>query len=250
MIRISICDDDIEFLEILEKKIIVHLSGCNYKYRIDKFFSGKDLIEEIEKNGLKYDIIFLDIGMPDVSGIEVARRLNSILKSKFILIFTTCLENEWSEGYRCEAFRFILKKRLDLDMEEAMPSILSKYSAGLQKENFVVFKYKYEGEYLSLNMEIQNILYLFKGKNRRILLETTKGRYELLVKPLSYYQEIINDDCFSIFVRNYLINMNKIQDYRKGSFILVNNTKIPLGASKKSQQISKNRYLQFLSERI
>lgn len=114
-------------------------------------------------------------------------------------------------------------------------------------DDIIIFKYKVSGIYTQLKIVKKDILYFEATKSRRIILKTINSEYDLLVKPLKYYQELIDCREFSIFVRNYLINLSNIEGMDSDYFILKNNEKILLGNDTKTKKISKEKYINYLN---
>ncbi len=250
MLRIAVCDDDARFLSKFSELLTSYFSNENCTISLKEYTSGIEFIEDVEDRKLIYDVIFLDICMPIISGIDIAKRLRLLPTQAFLLVFTTNMENEWSEGYKYEAFRFIIKKRLESDLAETVNKISLKLTNITEMKEQLMIKRKNKGTIENLIVMKNDILYFEKDKVRRIWLTTIHGKYELLVKPLTYYKQLLNSEAFDVFIRNFLINMNRIETYEENSFILAGKIKTPLGSSRKSQKESKVRYMQFLTERI
>ena len=70
MINVAICDDETVIIEYLQSVIGKLAMGINERIIIDGFNSSTDLIKMLD-NGEKYDLIFLDIQMPDMSGLQI-----------------------------------------------------------------------------------------------------------------------------------------------------------------------------------
>lgn len=73
MIRIAVLDDDRAFLSEVRRRLDAIASGLPHPFAAELFGSPFDLLEYIEKNG-GFDIYLLDIIMPHMSGIQVAKR--------------------------------------------------------------------------------------------------------------------------------------------------------------------------------
>ena len=71
MLKIGICDDDPTFVDDIEKNIEQTIKKHHWNGKIVKFTDGRKLVRSNEKN--KFDIIFLDIDMPEKDGFSVAR---------------------------------------------------------------------------------------------------------------------------------------------------------------------------------
>ena len=97
--RIAICDDEVSMVQILEEKIKKLLPDAV----IDKYLSGDELIA----SGSKPDILFLDIQMPGMDGMETAKVLRQD-NENMILIFVTAAEEYVFQAFDVGAFHIWL----------------------------------------------------------------------------------------------------------------------------------------------
>ncbi len=72
MIRVAICDDDISFTGSIERAAHTLTSSLSIPLETETFFNGNSLLAELHR-GIRYDIIFMDIEMPNIDGISVAK---------------------------------------------------------------------------------------------------------------------------------------------------------------------------------
>lgn len=106
MIRIAICDDDIKCLEDTKRMLMSWSSDTSSPTQIDCFDNGDSLISET--NNIRYDLIFLDIIMPLLNGMDVAKELRS--KDKSVkLIFLTSSPEFALQSYSVKATDYCLK---------------------------------------------------------------------------------------------------------------------------------------------
>ncbi len=107
--RIAICDDEeiyrVQLKTILDKLLI------NVDYDIDTFSDGNILSDAFGK--CPYDLVFLDIEMPAVDGITLARKIRAKSENAFIVFLTSHIEYAL-EGYEVNALRY-LTKPVDID---------------------------------------------------------------------------------------------------------------------------------------
>ena len=98
--RIAICDDEVSMVQILEEKIKKLLPDAV----IDKYLSGDELIA----SGSKPDILFLDIQMPGMDGMETAKMLRQD-NEDMILVFVTAAEAYVFQAFDVGAFHYLVK---------------------------------------------------------------------------------------------------------------------------------------------
>lgn len=106
MLKIAICDDEKSQLNSLKNILSIHLDLKGIDYKIYEFNSGESLIDSITKE--HYDIIFSDIEMGNLDGIETARNIR-LYNKKSIIIFVTAYADFVFQGYEVKAFNYILK---------------------------------------------------------------------------------------------------------------------------------------------
>ena len=97
MLHIAICDDEREFLENVGLAIETYLNEKGLEYNIDLYNSGK-VIMELRENIVSYDVVFLDINMPEVSGLEVAEWIRTY-SDNVNIVFITAIISYAIQGY-------------------------------------------------------------------------------------------------------------------------------------------------------
>lgn len=123
MIRIAIVDDEKIILNSIHKKIEKILYDLNTESEIQDFTSGKTALKEITK--MNFDIVFLDIDMPDVSGMEIAKKIR-IQDEKLEIVFITNKDELVYDTIKFSPFRFIRKSRLDEEIQETLHEFIAK----------------------------------------------------------------------------------------------------------------------------
>ncbi len=108
LIKIAICDDDIELTSQLETIIKNFARNQNIHIETDIFFNGKSFMEYIEKQHMLYDLVFLDIEMEGTGGMETAHWIRERDKT-VIIIFVTHYTEYAIEAYEVHPFQFVVK---------------------------------------------------------------------------------------------------------------------------------------------
>lgn len=78
MLRIAFCDDQNVHLDRMKQLIVMELEALNLKYDIETYTSGNSLLEDYSKEIEGLDLIFLDIDMPQLDGIKVAKKIRDM----------------------------------------------------------------------------------------------------------------------------------------------------------------------------
>ena len=108
MIHIAICDDE-EYFRMREEKLVgEYMKKRKYGCTIDVYPSGKEMLHAADVS-MQYDIIFLDINMEEMDGLETARRIRQA-SAKVHIVFVTAYITYALEGYKVNAARYLLKE--------------------------------------------------------------------------------------------------------------------------------------------
>lgn len=125
-LKAAICDDEI----IIAREILNELRQLCPDYVIDIFTNGKDLIHS-DKH---YDLIFLDIEMPGLNGMETAEKIRSHGKGEYIIFLTSHTEF-MPEAFKVKAFRFLIKP---VDTEKFREAVIQAEKEILNDEKISV----------------------------------------------------------------------------------------------------------------
>ncbi len=107
MLRIAVCDDDMLFAAELEEMVRREAAETGMGVDTEAYSDGDTLVADIEK-GYRYDLIFLDIEMERVDGINAARQIRRMDRSA-LLIYVSNYEQYLKELFEVEPFRFLSK---------------------------------------------------------------------------------------------------------------------------------------------
>lgn len=216
MINIGICDDDNIFLSKLSNEIDNLLSDKKIKYNIHTYYDGNLLIEDNKRK--VFHILFLDIEMPCISGIEIANHFRN--KNPYIIIiFITNRDDLVFESIQYKPFRFIRKKYYLKEIEEAVSSLVRHINNESQYYTFAT-------KNSTANIKFSDIIYM-ESKKHYIYVYCTNNEY--CVRGTMNTLEI--DFETRGFVRihsGYLVNFRYIFSVNKTDVVLDNQKNLPL----------------------
>lgn len=230
--NIAICDDEQVFLRQLHRKIAdLKIPDC----QIHEFSSGKELLSSFIKG--MYEVIILDVEMPELNGLQTAEKIRQTDKSVIISFLTNYAEFA-VKGYDVGAFRYILKNQPDYVYTKQLNSIIAEC-----QQRFRTFTFNNKN--LSFKFRLTDILY-FEGHRRKVSLFTVNGELEYGGDFSTVCGELLKYN-FAIINRGILVNLDHIQNITKYDIILSNGRKIPIGKTYKDEIVA--RYLNYATGR-
>ena len=124
MLKIAICDDESTFLDNIEMFVKKYEKERGTQIFLKKYLSGLDLEDSLN---LKFDIVFLDINMPGINGMELAKGIRK-KDEHTIIMFLTSLKEYVFEGYQVEASGYLTKpisyKRFSSELDRVAKKVL------------------------------------------------------------------------------------------------------------------------------
>jgi len=127
MVSIAVCDDDKNFVEEISNNLAALSSTGKINCQIQLFYDGEDLARSV-KNGVRFDLIFLDIKMNFVDGLKAAEEIREIDKVALI-IYVSNYPQYAIEAYSVRPFRFLVKplelQQLEKCFVEAIDEVLA-----------------------------------------------------------------------------------------------------------------------------
>ena len=208
MVKIGICDDEPEMRKPLRQILEQVLQLQGVEYLISESESGEELTAGI--SCLDIDILFLDIEMRSLDGIETAKLLRR-KGMKGIIIFVTAYPDFVFQGYEVHAFHYILKPYRKEKIEEVLRQAL--HELDLSKEQYFVIEQKARVIRIPLSQTIA-----FQSDRRKVeaLLEDDfvafYGRIDEVCRELP--------SCFIRIHNRYIVNLNYVTTLEKDRCIL------------------------------
>lgn len=221
-IRCMVVDDEPLAIEILEE----YIGKVPWLSLAGSFNTGVEAIEHINNN--EVDLLFLDIQMPDLSGVQVAQ----LIGKKCAVVFTTAYNQYAVEGFELEVKDYLLKP---ISFERFLKSVqrIKIFQEKLQKEvdDYVFVK----TEYKTKKIRLSDILYIEGMKDYlRIVTATEKI---MILQSFSKLLPTLPANRFSRVHKSFVIALNAIDIIEK-SKVKVREQWIPIGESYKDDFLS------------
>ena len=219
--NIGICDDEEIILEKISQLINDKFKEINCDYNINKFNDPKELIEYHSRE--YFDIVFLDIDMPKINGIEAAQNIK-VKNPNTVIIFITGKDEFVFESFKVQPFRFIRKSKLAEEISEAIIEVNKLLEKNSYKIKIIIDKKTYE-------IDINSILYIESNRNY-ITINTVNDKQYKYKDSINQREHELEGYGFIRIHSGYLVNERYIQRLNKDNVIIKNNQKIPMSRSR------------------
>ena len=225
--KVAIIEDNQEALDYYLKYINRYQKEEKVKIELCTYENGADLLKDYNKD---FHVIFLDIGLPIMNGLEVANKIREVDES-VLIVFVTNLPQYAIEGYKVNALDFLLKPVTYSDFQIEMKKI--ERNLKLKKKNYLVLNLKG----IVHKIPFSSIIYV-EIIHHDIVIHTDSNDYKFR-GSLKSIEENLDMQLFSRCNNCYLVNLNYVESIDKNIVILTNN---------KELLISRNRRKPFLDD--
>lgn len=198
----------------------------NIEISIDKFYCGKTLIE----SGLYYDLVFLDIEMNEMNGIETAEKIREF-NMDIPIVYITSYSDYWRRAYKVHAFDFISKPFEYTDIE----NVLNDFRRLGVKRRSAVIQLKTESS--SILQATDDIVYMVMTSKREICMYLTAHKDSIKIKGnLSDIYKHLDANTFFMPHKSYIVNLCHIKSVENYyDIIMCNSDVVPLSQRKREQ---------------
>ncbi|MBK8685713.1 MAG: response regulator transcription factor [Chitinophagaceae bacterium] len=249
MFKTVIIDDELNCVEVLEILIKQNFDDIEI---VEKFTSSKQALQYLEQN--QVDLVFLDIQMPFMTGIELLHRLG---RYNFNVIFTTAYDQYAISAIKLSALDYLLKpideellthaiqkfRKLkgETNIQQQLTNLLMQYNL---PTNPVQIQSGMPGNKIAVGFQDkilfydpQEILYCQSSDNYTTIV-LTNGEKIIASKTMRYFEDILTPQGFIRPHQSYIINSKYIQQYSKkdgGFLVMTDGSSIPVSRNRKEE---------------
>lgn len=215
--NIVICDNEEIFRTYLRNLLVKDSFFGGTDIQVEEYADGEALLASWDEGRIRPDILFLDIRMPGLDGMETARALRQ-KGAKCLIVFLTSLSEYAREGYEVRAFRYLLKEEAERELGRVMEGCRKE----LGKENWFSFT---QGHQI-YRIPVEDIFY-FESKKRLVLAHTAKESYSFYRK-LDILEGELQGGGFLRCHRSYLVQERYVRSWKGSSLQLKDGTEVPI----------------------
>ncbi|HJA87057.1 MAG TPA: LytTR family DNA-binding domain-containing protein [Candidatus Bacteroides avicola] len=217
-----IVDDEPLALDLLESYVkktpFLELAG--------KYSSAVQAMKELADQ--QTDVIFLDIQMPELNGLEFSRMLSPETR----IIFTTAFDQYAIDGYKVNALDYLLKPISYPDFLQAANKALHQHELMHRSPQDEIDSIFVKSEYKLVQIKLKNILYVEGLKDYIKIYEEDNPKPVLSLMSMKAMEDLLPSSQFMRIHRSYIVRKDKIRIIDRGR-IVFGKTYIPISDSYK-----------------
>ena len=249
MIKCITIDDE----PLALRQIKSYIKRIPYLSHTAEFKSAVEALKFLETESI--ELVFVDINMPDLSGIEFVKEL----KQRPMVIFTTAYSEYAIEGFKLDAIDYLLKPFSFEDFERAVNkanSLFELYNNSRRETSddsgipeAVVDESTPDNEYISIKadykvslVKLADIVYI-ESDSEYVRLHFADGTSIMTLFRMKKMETALPSESFMRVHRSYIVNLKCVTGYARGRVYLNNNEYVPIGENYKEQfmeYVSKN----------
>ena len=239
-IRFAVCDDDELICEALVGKIGKFFLENGYEAECEKVTSAVSMYKRV-KAGVKYDIIFLDIDMPTLNGIDLAKGIREIDGRETKIVFVSNREDRVFETFQVQPYGFLRKNNFTRDMTDTLKEYIHEIAANncfiaVQTNNNSVVR----------RLKAADIVYIESYKSSQTVYMSDGEQIDIHMTMDELENMLREYDILRIY-KGYLVNLSYVRKIEKtGVFVEYADKEKCLNISRNKVQEIKEKYLSYL----
>lgn len=227
IIKCAAIDDEPLALKVLED----YISQTPFLMLTEKFTNSVKAFNYLSKN--EVDLIFVDIQMPDLSGLDMVAKLNN----KPMLIFTTAYSQYAIEGFKADAIGYLLKPIDYPDFLKVVTRAKDWFSVKSEKDLNVQSNKEFlfiKSEHKIIRINFNDIRYI-QGMSEYVKIFMNTGKPILSLLSLKSLEAQLPEKMFMRVHKSYIVNLQKINIIERNEIVNDDGSTIPVSQQYKAK---------------
>ena len=226
-INVAVCDDNESVVNQIERLLGEVSQNLNVNFELNNFFSGEALCAKLESKA-NYDLIFLDIGLPEISGIEVAKIIREKLNDeRTSIVYISSVQGHSMKLFSTRPLDFLIKPVTPEKIEDVVRNYLK--ASGSKNDVFV-----YKSKNMTHRIPHCNIMY-FENFNREVIIYKSNGETDIFYESLrKVYERHLKTHDFLPIHDMYVVNYDFVESFGHTKLRLLNGKELEISQSKRA----------------
>ena len=223
-IKIAVCDDETRAISVISASVESTFRDLDREVILEKFLSPQALLERL--NEFSFDLIFLDISMPGMDGIELAGEIKR-LGIKAALIFVSSRTDRVFDTFAVQPFGFVRKSNFLEDIGEVITRFVGSGDKR-ETDNHYLYLKDQQG---TVAIDVSHVAYIECIRNMQVLhFDDSRDEYRLYSRMGTLEEELKKYDFIRIH-KGFLASSRFIRRFESKAVVLTTDEEIPVGRS-------------------
>lgn len=215
------------------KKLVTYINKIPYLELVAQCHSALEAQQVI--NNQQVDVVFLDINMPDLNGMDFAKSIDDGSSNGPVMVFTTAYSEYAIEGYKANAVGYLLKPysfdefeaaaQKARDICEIRQQAMTSITTGTDDDGSIFVK----SDYKIVRIAIDNIRYIEAMSEYLKITCDDRGKPVIVLLSMKKIEEHLPSDKFMRIHRSFIINLSKIIEVKKNHVVIEGDISLPIG---------------------
>jgi DNA-binding LytR/AlgR family response regulator len=227
MIRCIAIDDE----PLALSQIVGYIKKTPFLELTGQFESALQAIEVLGNTNV--DLMYVDINMPDLNGIDFVKTLENPPK----IVFVTAYSKYAIDGFKADAIDYLLKPISYADFLKSANKVKSWFDMHYQKSDEVKSDKDFlfiKSDYKLLRINFDDVKYI-EGMSEYIRIHLTNARPVMTLLSMKSVEKVLPPDRFMRVHRSYIVNLTKISVIERNRIVFDGNVYIPVSDQYKSK---------------
>lgn len=238
MIKVAVCEDSEIDRSMLEEIVGFLMTDRGLEYEIIPYLNGEELVAGYKNH--PYDLIFLDVMMNEIDGIETGKMIRQ-MDGNVEIVYCTSSSDFAIAAYDVHAMGYLLKPYEPGRIGAVIDYYVQKHPQ--KNQNFIEVKSRRK----SLIIPYKDIINMESDNKVVYIYTTTQGAVKVYNK-LDVFEQELADKRFLRCHQSYLVNMQYVAGLVDSDFIMINDKMIPI--RKSGRKLIVKKYEDFLKDSL
>lgn len=227
ILKIGICDDEPSIITTIVKYLNHYELAHDIDFEISSFTSAKQLLQTYNDKAGAFHILFLDVEMSGMSGIELATAIREIPDRNVHIVFVSSYPEYMKDSFNVQAFQYLTKPISEKDFTLELNRIVKDLKQSLATKLIVSTSMDEELVFLDEIIYIKSV-----NSKKKQLTYVLKDRTIDSIGKISDLEKTLQSSGFACPSQGYLIHLQHLNLIRKNELVLSNGDIIPLSRRK------------------